>query len=168
MQVLKKNGVSVPYDVSKINSFLELITQGIDNVSMSDIIMNSDILLYDGISTTQINSVFIKSAENLITEETPSYDLVAGRILMSEIRKSAYGDFDPDDLYEIVSRNVLIGRYDPELLIHYTKEEFEYFDMLIDHDRDLQFSIAGVREWEDKYLVKDKKSNQFFESPQVS
>ena len=168
MQVLKKNGVSVPYDVSKINSFLELITQGIDNVSMSDIIMNSDILLYDGISTTQINSVFIKSAENLITEETPNYDLVAGRILMSEIRKSAYGDFDPDDLYEIVSRNVLIGRYDPELLIHYTKEEFEYFDMLIDHDRDLQFSIAGVREWEDKYLVKDKKSNQFFESPQVS
>ena len=168
MQVLKKNGVSVPYDVSKINSFLELITQGIDNVSMSDIIMNSDILLYDGISTTQINSVFIKSAENLITEETPNYDLVAGRILMSEIRKSAYGDFDPDDLYEIVSRNVLIGRYDPELLIHYTKEEFEYFDMFIDHDRDLQFSIAGVREWEDKYLVKDKKSNQFFESPQVS
>ena len=168
MQVLKKNGVSVSYDVSKINSFLELITQGIDNVSMSDIIMNSDILLYDGISTTQINSVFIKSAENLITEETPNYDLVAGRILMSEIRKSAYGDFDPDDLYEIVSRNVLIGRYDPELLIHYTKEEFEYFDMFIDHDRDLQFSIAGVREWEDKYLVKDKKSNQFFESPQVS
>ena len=168
MQVLKKNGVSVPYDVSKINSFLELITQGIDNVSMSDIIMNSNILLYDGISTTQINSIFIKSAENLITEETPNYDLVAGRILMSEIRKSAYGDFDPDDLYEIVIRNVLIGRYDPELLIHYTKEEFEYFDMFIDHDRDLQFSIAGVREWEDKYLVKDKKSNQFFESPQVS
>lgn len=168
MQVLKKNGVSVPYDVSKINSFLELITQGIDNVSMSDIIMNSNILLYDGISTTQINSIFIKSAENLITEETPNYDLVAGRILMSEIRKSAYGDFDPDDLYEIVTRNVLIGRYDPELLIHYTREEFEYFDMFIDHDRDLQFSIAGVREWEDKYLVKDKKSNQFFESPQVS
>ena len=168
MQVLKKNGVSVPYDVSKINSFLELITEGIENVSMSDIIMNSNILLYDGISTSQINSIFIKSAENLITEDTPNYDLVAGRILMSEIRKSAYGDFDPDDLYEIVTRNVLIGRYDPELLIHYTKEEFDHFDMFIDHDRDLQFSIAGVREWEDKYLVKDKKSNQFFESPQVS
>ena len=168
MQVLKKNGVSVPYDVSKINSFLELITEGIENVSMSDIVMNSNILLYDGISTSQINSIFIKSAENLITEDTPNYDLVAGRILMSEIRKSAYGDFDPDDLYEIVTRNVLIGRYDPELLIHYTKEEFDHFDMFIDHDRDLQFSIAGVREWEDKYLVKDKKSNQFFESPQVS
>lgn len=168
MLVTKRNNVRVQYDPDKINQFLEHVCEGIPGVSMSDIAMNSKLFLYDGISTKDINATMLKSAENLISEESPNYDLVAGRILISDLRKAAYGGFDPDPLYEIIERNIGLGKYDPLILTRYTKEQIEELDEYIDHDRDYNFSIAGAREWQDKYLVQDRKTKEYYESPQVA
>lgn len=168
MYVTKRNGKRVEYDPSKINEFLEYVCSGINNVSMSDIAMNSNLFLFDGMTTKEINAAMLKSAEDLISEESPNYDLVAGRILISNIRKDVYGDFEPDSLYEIIERNVRMGKYDEEILNVYSKEDIDLFDSYIDHDRDYNYSIAGVREWFDKYLVQNKATKDFYETPQIS
>ena len=71
--VTKRNGDVVPYNPERINSFLGFVCEGLDNVSISEIAVNSNIMFYDGISTEEINGALLTSANNLIDEEHPDY-----------------------------------------------------------------------------------------------
>ena len=49
---------------------------------------------------------------------------------------------------------------------NYTKEEFDIINNMIDHDRDLTFTYAAMKQLEGKYLVQDRTKNKIYESPQ--
>ena len=58
------------------------------------------------------------------------------------------------------------GVYDPELVNLYTEEEFDKLESFIDHQRDMMFTYAGLRQVVDKYLVQDRSSGAVYETPQ--
>jgi ribonucleoside-diphosphate reductase alpha chain len=64
--------------------------------------------------------------------------------------------------YKCVSNGV----YDGEILGKYTAEEWAKIDSWIDHDRDMLFTYAGLRQVVDKYLVQDRSSGNLYETPQ--
>lgn len=125
-------------------------------------------MIHDGISTSDINKALLESAHNLISEDNPDYAIAAGRILVCDIRKEVYGDFEPLDLLSIIKDNTALGWYDSQILEKFSEDEINELNDYIDHDRDLMYSISGMREWESKYLVKNVSTGQKFESPQVS
>ena len=168
INVIKRGGKVVPYNPERINTFLEFVCDGLDNVSVSEIALNSGLMIHDGISTSDINKALLESAHNLISEDTPDYAIVAGRILVCDIRKEVYGDFEPVDLLSIIKDNTELGWYDPAILEKFSEDEINELNGYIDHDRDLMYSISGMREWESKYLIKNASTGQKFESPQVS
>lgn len=168
INVIKRGGKIVPYNPERINTFLEFVCDGLDNVSVSEIALNSGLMIHDGISTSDINKALLESAHNLISEDTPDYAIVAGRILVCDIRKEVYGDFEPVDLLSIIKDNTKLGWYDPAILEKFSEDEINELNDYIDHDRDLMYSISGMREWESKYLIKNASTGQKFESPQVS
>ena len=168
INVIKRGGNVVTYNPERINTFLEFVCDGLDNVSVSEIALNSGLMIHDGISTSDINKALLESAHNLISEDTPDYAIVAGRILVCDIRKEVYGDFEPVDLLSIIKDNTQLGWYDTSILEKFSEEEINELNDYIDHDRDLMYSISGMREWESKYLVKNASTGQKFESPQVS
>ena len=168
INVIKRGGKVVPYNPERINTFLEFVCDGLDNVSVSEIALNSGLMIHDGISTSDINKALLESAHNLISEDTPDYAIVAGRILVCDIRKEVYGDFEPLDLLSIIKDNTQLGWYDTSILEKFSEEEINELNDYIDHDRDLMYSISGMREWESKYLIKNASTSQKFESPQVS
>lgn len=168
INVIKRGGKVVPYNPERINTFLEFVCDGLDNVSVSEIALNSGLMIHDGISTSDINKALLESAHNLISEDTPDYAIVAGRILVCDIRKEVYGDFEPVDLLSIIKDNTELGWYDPAILEKFSEDEINELNDYIDHDRDLMYSISGMREWESKYLIKNASTGQKFESPQVS
>lgn len=168
INVIKRGGEVVPYNPERINTFLEFVCDGLDNVSVSEIALNSGLMIHDGISTSDINKALLESAHNLISEGTPDYAIVAGRILVCDIRKEVYGDFEPVDLLSIIKDNTELGLYDPAILEKFSEDEINELNDYIDHDRDLMYSISGMREWESKYLIKNASTGQKFESPQVS
>ena len=168
INVIKRGGKIVPYNPERINTFLEFVCDGLDNVSVSEIALNSGLMIHDGISTSDINKALLESAHNLISEDTPDYAIVAGRILVCDIRKEVYGDFEPVDLLSIIKDNTELGWYDPAILEKFSEDEINELNNYIDHDRDLMYSISGMREWESKYLIKNASTSQKFESPQVS
>ena len=168
INVIKRGGNVVPYNPERINTFLEFVCDGLDNVSVSEIALNSGLMIHDGISTSDINKALLESAHNLISEDTPDYAIVAGRILVCDIRKEVYGDFEPVDLLSIIKDNTELGWYDPAILEKFSEDEINELNDYIDHDRDLMYSISGMREWESKYLIKNASTGQKFESPQVS
>lgn len=168
INVIKRGGKIVPYNPERINTFLEFVCDGLDNVSVSEIALNSGLMIHDGISTSDINKALLESAHNLISEDNPDYAIAAGRILVCDIRKEVYGDFEPLDLLSIIKDNTALGWYDSQILEKFSEEEINELNDYIDHDRDLMYSISGMREWESKYLVKNASTGQKFESPQVS
>lgn len=168
INVKKKSGVIEEYNPDKIHAFLDYVCEGISNVSISDIEMKSRLFVADGITTVDINASLVNAAEGLISIETPNYDLVAGRIIISDIRKQVYGGIHPWSLLDIIKKNVSMGVYDPAILDNYTEEDINTIDSFIHHERDMNISIAGAREWVKKYLCRHRGDNIFYESPQIA
>jgi ribonucleoside-diphosphate reductase alpha chain len=61
---------------------------------------------------------------------------------------------------------VLHKVYDNAIYEKYSLEEITKADEWIDHDRDLLFTYAGLRQVVDKYLVQDRSNGQVYETPQ--
>ena len=56
--------------------------------------------------------------------------------------------------------------YDDSILDLYDESEIDRMGMWIDHERDYNFTYAGLRQVLDKYLVQDRSTNEIFETPQ--
>jgi ribonucleoside-diphosphate reductase alpha chain len=173
INVVKRNGETVPLDISKIQRQVSYGCRGIDNVSPSMIEIKAQIELHDGMSTETIDELLLKAMVDLIDEtENPdinnvNYQYVAGRQKVSMLRKEVYGSYDPPSLFEIVTKNVSLGMYTPELLEWYTKEEWDIIDLFIDHSKDENYTYAAIAQLAEKYLVQNRATGQIYETPQV-
>ncbi|WP_372797294.1 class 1a ribonucleoside-diphosphate reductase subunit alpha [Pontiella sp.] len=164
--VVKRSGEKAPLDLEKIHKVITWAAEGLEKVSVSQVELKSQIHMFDGIKTEDIHETIIKAAADLISEETPDYQYLAARLAVFHLRKKAYGRFTPPTLFEHVSKMVKAGRYDPHLLEDYSKQELDAMDKFIDHDRDLTFSYAAVKQLEGKYLVQDRVTGRIYESAQ--
>lgn len=166
INVLKRSGKLEPFNAEKINETLEWACSGLDGVSPSQVAVGAKIQFFDGISSELIQKLVIKSAADLINESTPNYQYVAGRLLMFDLRKKVFGQYDPEDFYDHIVNIVKLGKYDSNILNVWTPEEIKELGDYIDHEKDMQYTFAAMTEWEAKYLVKDRTTNQHYESPQ--
>lgn len=167
INVVKNSGVSEKFDAEKANRVVEWACEGLD-VCASEILMKAQIQMFDGVTTRAIHETLIKSASDLITVENPDYQYAAARLLLFKIRKEAYGDFKPVSLLFQIAKQVDNGKYDRHLLDDYTPEEINYLDGCIRHDRDFDYTYAAMRQYEDKYLVKNRVTGEIYESPQMA
>lgn len=166
-KVRKRDGRIEALNLEKMHLMVEEACKGLSGVSASQVEMQSGIQFYDGITTSEIQEILIKSAADLISLDTPNYQYVAARLLLFSLKKSLYGGrLDLPSLYEHTQNTINLGFYDSEILNMYSKEEFEEIDSFIDHDRDYLFTYAGLREIADKYLVQDRSTKKAYETPQ--
>ncbi len=167
ISVVKNSGKKEPFDAEKINEMCTSVAEGLA-VSPSTIALKAQISIYDGIHTSQIQKELVEAARDLATVEEPDYLIAAGRLMMSDLRKQVYGQYDPLPLYDIIYENISLGRYDKEILEKYTKEEIDFFDQHIVHERDMFIPQAAALTFKEKYLIKDKITGTVFETPQVA
>ena len=166
-KVKKRDGRIESLDLDKMHLMVEESCKGLAGVSASQVEMQSGIQFYDGISTAEIQEILIRSASDLIDLDHPNYQFVAARLLMFSLRKSLYGGMrDVPHLEEHIMRCVNADVYDSDVYNKYSKEEIEKINSFIDHERDFNFTYAGLRQVVDKYLVQDRSSGGVYESPQ--
>lgn len=168
IQVTKRNGSKEPLDLDKLHKVIFFACDGVSNVSPSQVELSSNLSFHNNITTVEIQETMIKAAADLISEETPNYQFVAGRLICYHLRKEVYGRFEPIDLYTHVCNVVKAGFYDPELLEWYTKEEFDMMNGWIDHSRDEILTYAAMEQLRGKYLVKNRATGKIFETPQMA
>lgn len=164
--VTKRDGSTERINLDKIHRVLDWAAEGLHNVSISQVELRSHIQFYDGIKTSDIHETIIKAAADLISRDAPDYQYLAARLAIFHLRKKAYGQFEPPALYDHVVKMVEMGKYDNHLLEDYTEEEFKQMDTFIDHDRDMTFSYAAVKQLEGKYLVQNRVLSEIYESAQ--
>jgi ribonucleotide reductase alpha subunit len=167
INVKKRNGGIEPLQLSKLHEMVQCACEGLSGVSVSQVEMASGIQFYDGITTNEIQEILIKSASDLISLEHPNYQYVAARLLLFSIRKKIYGGrIDLPHLSEHIKKCVDLGVYDSAIYDNYTEEELDEANSFIDHDRDLLFTYAAMREAVDKYLVQNRTTKTLYETPQ--
>ncbi|SJL83208.1 class 1a ribonucleoside-diphosphate reductase subunit alpha [Vibrio palustris] len=166
LTVTKRDGRTEKINLDKIHRVITWAAEGLTNVSVSQVELRAHIQFYEGITTSDIHETIIKSAADLISEESPDYQYLAARLAIFHLRKKAYGDYQPPRLFDQVSKMVALGKYDNHLMEDYTEEEFDLLDSYIDHDRDLNFSYAAVKQLEGKYFVQNRVTGQIYESAQ--
>jgi len=169
MQVTKANGNKEDFSVEKIHKVVEWATEGINGVSFSDIEMNANLSIYDGISTREIHQILIKSANDLISTAEPNYQYVAARLLNMQLRKEVWGSGEHPILFgHLIERNVDNGHYDPNILEKWSAEDITHLEGCINHKRDDEFTYAGLQQMIDKYLIKNRETGEIYETPQFA
>ncbi len=169
MEVTKADGIKEEFSVEKIHKVVEWATDGINGVSASDIEMNANLSIYNGISTREIHDVLVRSASDLISQSEPNYQYVAARLLNMQLRKEVWGSGEHPIIFSLlIERNVDNGIYDPQILDKWSEDQVEDFQDYIKHDRDDNFTYAGLQQMIDKYLVKNRDTGEIYETPQFA
>ena len=167
IKVKKRSGLIEKIDLDKMHLMVDEACKGISGVSPSQVEIQSGIQFYDGITTSEIQEILIRSASDLIDLDHPNYQFVAARLLLFSIRKQLYGKMQElphlnQHIMDCVSAEV----YDSDIYNKYSEEEIDSVNSFIRHDRDYLFTYAGLRQVVDKYLVQDRNSGGVYETPQ--
>jgi ribonucleoside-diphosphate reductase alpha chain len=166
-KVKKRDGRIESLDLEKMHLMVQEACEGLAGVSASQVEMTSGIQFYDGITTSEIQEILIKSASDLIDLENPNYQFVAARLLLFSVRKQLYGRRSQlPNLIDHITSLAYQDLYDKDIFNHYSKEEIEKVGGWVDHSRDFLFTYAGLRQVVDKYLVQDRSTGEVYETPQ--
>ena len=166
--VTKRNGSKELLDLEKMHRVVFHACEGIAGVSASEVEIRSHLQFYNGIGSSDIQETLIKAAADLISEETPNYQWVAGRLVNYHIRKQVYGQFEPAHLNDVARKNVDLGYYDADFFANYTADEIDQLNNYIKHDRDNNIAYVGMEQFRGKYLVQNRVTGELFETPQIA
>ena len=81
IQVIKRNGNKDALDLEKLHKVVFSACENLNGVSASEVEIKSSLQFYSGITSSEIQETLIKSAADLISEEQPNYQWVAGRLI---------------------------------------------------------------------------------------
>lgn len=165
--VIKRDGRREELNLDKLHKVVFWATEGLTGVSPSELEIRSQLQFYNNIKTRDVQETLIKAAADLITEETPNYQYVAGRLINYALRKEVYGGYKPFHLYELVKKNVDLGYYTEDFLTWYDDAEWEKLNSFVDHDRDMKLTYVAMEQLRGKYLIQNRVTGQILETPQV-
>ena len=168
IHVVKRDGSKEALNLDKFHKVVMEACEGIKGVSPSEIEIRSHVQFYNNIHSNDIQETLIKAAADLITEDTPNYQYVAGRLINYHLRKLVYNQYEPKDLYTHVVSVVSKGFYTSELLNWYDHNEWKQLNDIVDHTKDDYLTYAAMEQFRGKYLVQNRASGEIFETPQMA
>lgn len=171
--ITKRDGTKQPFNADKINRSIERACMGLtDPISMvTQIATETQLTLYDGITTEEMDMATINAAVQNIKEDI-EYDKVGVRLLLKTVYRRVVGEYN-DDPAELeakhaaqfpahIRRMVAGGLMDTRME---TKYDLEKLAKAIRIERDELFTYAGVSTLLDRYSMRDEKQKRI-ETPQ--
>ncbi|MBC7467367.1 MAG: ribonucleoside-diphosphate reductase subunit alpha [Bdellovibrio sp.] len=163
MRVKKRDGSLEPVDVTKIVERVNRCCQGLMSVDPLRVATKAISGLYDGASTKELDNLCIQTASLLIGED-PEYSRLAARLLSTyideEVRTQKVGSF-ADSIQVGFNHGLLSAEVHAFVMTHKTE-----LCAAIEHYKTDRFEYFGLRTVYDRYLLKNPKSRQVFETPQ--
>src|SRR5210317_1294051 len=133
--IVKRDGAKEPLNIEKIHFVVDEACKNLAGVSSSQIEMNANLQFYDGMSTAEIQEILIRSANDLISLDTPNYQFAAARLLSYGLYKQVFGQYSALSLEKMIKKNIDRGVYDAEILEKYSSEEIERMESYLHHKR---------------------------------
>ena len=168
INVKKRNGRLVKFDVGKINASAQRACEGVEDVSASEIVLDAQLQLFDKITTREIDQALILSAREKIEKE-PNYSKAAAQLLLNTLYKEVFKEGVDSDIFKLQYRKSFIQN------IKKLVKEDRLDKKLLDFDlpklsealkirRDKKFKYLGIQILTDRYFIRlDEKC---MEAPQ--
>lgn len=163
MRVRKRSGDLEPVDVTKIVKRVTRCSEGLGHVDPMRVATKAISGLYDGATTKELDNLCIQTASLLIGEE-PEYSKLAARLLGEFIREEV-SNLSIDSFSQAVSFGHQVGLISESTNIFVEKNR-EALDQAMLHERTDRFEYFGLRTLYDRYLLKNPKTREVFETPQ--
>jgi ribonucleoside-diphosphate reductase alpha chain len=157
IKVKKRNGRLEEINLDKVNKCVERACKNLDDVSVSEVVLDASLQLYNKITTSEIDIALIMSARAKIEKE-PNYNYVASRLLLNSLYKEVFGEGVDSDSFGVqykksfvqnIKSLVKVDRLDKALL------EYD-LDLLSEHleqPRDGRFKYLGIQTLYDRYFI---------------
>ena len=168
IQVTKRDGTKEPLNINKFHKVATYACEGLAGTSVSDLEIRTQIQFHNNMKTTDIQEILIKAAADLISEDTPNYQYVAGRLINYNLRKEVYGQYEPHALRYHYLKVMTQGYYDKELDQAYSLDEWGELGEYLDHGRDDLLTYAAMEQFRGKYLIKNRVTGKIYETPQMA
>ena len=107
IRVKKRNGRLQEVNLDKINECVERASSNLENVSVSEVVLDASLQLYDKITTAEIDKALIMSARSKIEKE-PNYSKIAARMLLNNIYKEVFGETVDSDTFDLQHKKSFI------------------------------------------------------------
>ena len=174
INVTKADGSLEPLNVEKVAGLINDACDGLEEVSVKEVLDEALKNLYDGVSISDMRTSLVMSARTKVEKE-PNYSFVTARILMDQIRnealnflgvseESTYHEMEkhyPEAFKAYIDKGIELDILNPEL------KEFNLDKLAdaIDYERDNQFTYLGLQTLYDRYFIHSNDGR--YELPQV-
>ena len=174
ISIRKTDGTMEPHDADRVNRSIERACVGLtDPIAMvTQIATETQLTLYDGISTDEIDQATINTAVQNIKEDT-EFDKVATRLLLKTIYRKVVGEYDKEDVADLkqkhrdsfisyIQEGIRARRLHPDMAAKY---DLEVLADTLDLERDELFVYAGLDGLINRYFLKNDDQHAL-ETPQ--
>lgn len=165
IMITKRDGTRESFNADRINRSIERACVGLsDSVSLvTQIATETKLILYDGITTEEMDEATINAAAQNIKEDI-DYDKVATRLLLKTVYRRVVGDYENNPAIleqkhrtmfpQYIREGVADGILDPRILERFDLEELAKVLVL---ERDELFQYAGLSTLLDRYAIRDRE-----------
>lgn len=171
MQITKLDGTKQNFDANKINQAIAVAAAGLPNqeAKIVQIATETELTLYDGITTTELDQAVINAALQNIKDD-PDFDIIAARLLLKLIYKEVVGNYDDsrdlinrhrNSFISYVKNGVKDGILSPRLKVF----DLEKLADALQLDNDTLFTYTGLSTMKQRYLIRSAKQ-KLLETPQ--
>ena len=167
MYVIKRTGKKESVKFDKITARIEKLSYSLSPfVNVIDVAKKVIEGIYDGVTTSELDSLAAETAASLTTKH-PDYALLASRIAVSNLHKNTVKSFSETMrmLYNYI--DTATGRRMPLIaddVMEVIEANAELLDSAIIYDRDFGFDYFGFKTLEKSYLL--KVNGKIVERPQ--
>ncbi len=166
LSIIKRDGTREPFDADRINRAIERACYGLTNptAKITQIASETQLTLYDGITSTELDQAVVNTAAQNIQEDT-EFDRVAARLFLKIIYKDVIGDYETQDelrelhrrsFPEYIRKGIAANILDPRMGELFNLEELA---QLIDVERDELLTYIGIKTMSKRYMLRDAEHN---------
>lgn len=162
MYVIKRNGMKEKVMFDKITLRISKLINMNEEKYLDPTIIAMKVIqsIYSGITTEELDLESAKICSNMVTTN-PLYGLLAGRILVSNLHKKTDNKF-VEKMEQIQNDCDLLNTK----WLEWLKDNRDEINSMIDYNRDYTFDYFGFKTLERSYLLKNQKTNMYYERPQ--
>ena len=174
IKVVLDDGTESNLDEQRLYTMVAEACEGLQDVSIDEIIEEAKKNLYDGVSMSDVRPSLVMTARTLVEKE-PNYTFVTARILLDNLRTEALTFLNvrkeatqaemenlyPEALETFIKKGIENEILDPELQTFDIKRLGE----ALKPERDKSFTYLGLQTLYDRYFI--HKNNIRYELPQV-
>ena len=166
LKIIKSNGKKENFDIAKVKKTYKRVSYKLARQCRFEELEDSlKKYIVEGMKTSDILDMMIKSAVDLVTVENTAWQFIAGRLLMLDVYKQAWNNrkLEIKNLYKASSYQALMKEYVKNELYYkdfykyYSEDDIKKAGKYIKEDRDFDYNYTTVVMYKKRYLLNPNK-----------